>query len=405
MKTGKNKIVEDFMMRTKLENKKYLAIILLFAILSTFVVLPKNDVYAASASVSISMPSSVAQGQDATATITVTATGNDTPGIYSYLLRVTGGSSTLEGPTGTGLSGTTKTETARVTVPLSSLGAGQHTITVSGAVTVWNEDRTDAIEIEAEPASTTITIVAPTTATTTRATTTATTTRATTTRATTTRATTSTGSTSTTTTATTSDTTEQTSPTTTAGGDYTPISERRVTTTDLDIRQGPSLSSTYLGEIAENTVLDVKGITASGWYVIDLDGQDVYLAGSYLREYDEDIDGTITSTTSTSEDEPDETTEETTTEEATTAETTTEEATTEETTAAELTTQEETTPAASEEDDESGLVSPNTISIIIGVLIALLLVLVIVYIILRRRLSTAEAEQDDLDNFDDYEDL
>ena len=406
-------------MRTKAENKKYLVIILLFAILSTFIVLPKSDVYAASASVSISMPSSVTQGQNANATITVT--GRNTSGIKAYLLLIKGPggiSIPISAPTGS-LIGTNTTETSTVTIPLSTLSAGAYKIEVEGEVTLNEPGGFIDMDFDVS-ASQNITIVAPTTTTTTTQSTTTTTTTttevpSTTTTTTTevpsttssTRTTTTTSSTrATTTTSTTTTrattTTQQASTSTTAGGDYTPINERRVTTVNLDIRQGPSISSVYLGEIAADTVLNVKGITESGWYVIDLDGQDVYLAGSYLREFDEEIDGSTTTTTVDETDETDETNETDETDE-TTEETTTAETTPEETTDAELTTQEETTPVASEDNDnEGGLASPNTISIIIGVLIALLLVLVVVYIILRRRLSTVEAEQDD---FFDYEDI
>lgn len=74
--------------------------------------------------------------------------------------------------------------------------------------------------------------------------------------------------------------------------DYSPASGKYVTISDIESRSGPGLGYDYLRNNPEGTVLNVIGVTSDGWYVVKQNGQDAYIAGSYLKPYDESSAGT-----------------------------------------------------------------------------------------------------------------
>lgn len=69
---------------------------------------------------------------------------------------------------------------------------------------------------------------------------------------------------------------------------YSPLHAKYIAKSDIESRSGPGLHYRYLKLNPRGTILDVIGRTDNGWYVVKLDGEDAFIPGSYLREYNED---------------------------------------------------------------------------------------------------------------------
>lgn len=172
----------------------------------------------------------------------------------------------------------------------------------------------------------------------------------------------------------------------------------------VDMRSGPGLNYSYIGMISVGEIVEVYGITDTGWYRSSFNGQEVYISGSYLEAY-EAGNTPIQTTPEASE----------TTTAVETEETSAEE-TTEESTSVESTTSSETSIANTSETDD-GLIGGtavipeptqeirrtnqvNTPLIILILLGALAIVSTVVYF-LKRNQGTVVDDVDDLEEDDD----
>lgn len=188
---------------------------------------------------------------------------------------------------------------------------------------------------------------------------------------------------------------------------YESINKKMLVSSDLDIRSEASLSSSYLGSFDKGTVVDVIGVTDSGWYVINYNGKTAYLAGSYLEEYN------ASNTTKSNEEESD--SKNTTASSDNDSESETSKTNKDDKSRKTKKTSKNNTKETTTEKNDSALINNNdsdsksgnnksffanldpTMLIIFGLSVLLIILLIVYYILKRRILADEEQEEEEFE--------